>query len=168
MVEEKPPRSVTIAAPVEPAQSEPNPTRQRRKTADEYRKLGKGKRSKPKVAQQQPIIVPDGEPQFRLFFLGFMTVFGSIGFSFWLEYGDIAYNESQLYDLFLDNICCFFCNGIAIGLGIIGIYCIQYGNWKYKKNGAEYSTVLWFLGAGFLILVGIACFWFWLEMDNGW
>jgi len=24
------------------------------------------------------------------------------------------------------------------------------------------------LGAGFLILVGIACFWFWLEMDNGW
>jgi hypothetical protein len=164
MTEEKPPRSITIAAGVEPAQSEPNPTRPRRKTAEEYRKVWRGKRSKPKVAQQQPIIVPDGEPPFRLFVLGFMTVFGSIGFSFWLEN---VYYDSQLYDLLYDNVCCFFCNGIAIGLGIIGFYCIQYRNWKHK-NGAYNSAVLWGLGAGFLILVSIACFWFWLEMDNWW
>ena len=167
MVEEKPPRSVTIAAPVEPAQSEPNPTRQRRKTADEYRNLGKGKRSKPKVVQQQPIIVPDGEPQFRLFFLGFMTVFGSIGFSFWLENGDIDSTKYFSLDgILYDNVCCFFCNGIAIGLGIIGIYCIQYGNWKHK-NGAEYSAALWHLGAGFLMLFSIACFLFFVSVGNG-
>ena len=159
MVEEKPPRSITIAAGVEPAQSEPNPTRPRRKTAEEYRKVWRGRRSKPKVAQQQPIIIPDGKPPFRLFFLGFMIVFGSIVFPFLLESFDGAFGDFQLYDLLYDNVCCFLCNGIAIGLGIIGIYCIQYGNWKHK-NGAEYSAALWHLGAGFLILVSIACFLF--------
>ena len=167
MVEEKPPRSITIAAGVEPAQSEPNPTRPRRKTAEGYRKLGKGKRSKPKVAQQQPIIVPDGKPQFRLFVLGFMTVFGSIGFSIWLVNVDIAYNESQLYGLLYDNVCCFLCNGIAIGLWIIGFYCIQYGNWE-QKDGAKFSAGFMYMSAGFLILAGIVSFWIWLEMPNWW
>tara|TARA_B100000767_G_C19768429_1_gene538744 strand:- start:275 stop:769 length:495 start_codon:yes stop_codon:yes gene_type:complete len=164
MVEGKPPQSITIAAPVEPAQSEPDQTHQRRKTAEEYRKVWRGKRSKPKVAQQQPIIVPDGKPSFGLFFLGFMTVFGSIGFPFLL---DSIFIDSQLYYLLDDNVCCFLCNGIAIGLGIIGFYCIQYGNWE-DKNGAKYSAVFSYLSAGIVILAGIASFWIWLEMPNWW
>ena len=167
MVEGKPPQSITIAAPVEAAQSEPDQTRRRRKTAEEYRKVWRGKRSKPKGAQQQPIIIPDGKPPFRLFFLGFMIVFGSIVFPFLLESFDGAFGDFQLYDLLYDNVCCFLCNGIAIGLWIIGFYCIQYGNWE-QKDGAKFSAGFMYMSAGFLILAGIVSFWIWLEMPNWW
>ena len=162
MVEGKPPQSITLAAPVEPAQSEPDQTRQRRKTADEYRKVWRGKRSKPKVAQQQPIIVPDGKPSFGLFFLGIMIVFGSTIFPSLL---DSFYIDSQLYYLLYDNVCCFLCNGIAIGLWIIGFYCIQYGNWE-QKGGATSSAGFTYMSAGIFILAGIVSFLIWVSMPK--
>ena len=162
MVEGKPPQSITIAAPVEAAQSEPDQTRRRRKTAEEYRKVWRGKRSKPKVAQQQPIIIPDGKPPFRIFFLGIMIVFGSIISPSLL---DSIYIDSQLYDLLYDNVCCFLCNGIAIGLWIIGFYCIQYGNWE-QKNGATSSAGFTYMSAGTVILAGIVSFLIWVSMPK--
>ena len=165
MVEGKPPQSITLAAPVEPAQSEPDQTRQRRKTADEYRKVWRGRRSKPKVAQQQPIIIPDGKPPFRIFFLGIMIVFGSIVFPSLLESVEVAYGDFQLYDLLYDNVCCFLCNGIAIGLWIIGFYCIQYGNWE-QKNGATSSAGFTYMSAGIVILAGIVSLLIWLAMPK--
>lgn len=162
MVEGKPPQSITLAAPVEPAQSEPEQTRQGRKTADEYRKVWRGRRSKPKVAQQQPIIVPDGKPSFGLFFLGIMIVFGSTIFPSLL---DSFYIDSQLYYLLYDNVCCFLCNGIAIGLWIIGFYCIQYGNWE-QKGGATSSAGFTYMSAGIFILAGIVSFLIWVSMPK--
>ena len=93
-----------------------------------------------------------------------MIVFGSIGFPFLL---DSVYIDSQLYYLLYDNVCCFLCNGIAIGLWIIGFYCIQYGNWE-QKDGAKFSAGFMYMSAGILILAGIASFWIWLEMPNWW
>ena len=162
MVEGKPPQSITIAAPVEAAQSEPDQTRRRRKTAEEYRKVWRGKRSKPKVAQQQPIIIPDGKPPFRIFFLGIMIVFGSIISPSLL---DSIYIDSQLYYLLYDNVCCFLCNGIAIGLWIIGFYCIQYGNWE-QKDGATSSAGFTYMSAGTVILAGIVSFLIWVSMPK--
>ena len=169
MVQGKPPESITISEPVGPAQSKLDQTRQRRKNWKKIeRPVGAkrskpkpvdAKRSKPKVTQQQPIIVPDGKPTLSLFILGFATVFGSLGLPFaLLEQG--LFDDSLLHDLLVENVCCFLCNGTAIGLWIIGYYCIQYGRWK-AKNDASISAGMLYTTAGFLIIIGLISSWIW-------
>lgn len=166
MVKGKPPESITIeehsSDPAVAGWASKKRTRSASSKTENWKSIERpvdAKRSKPKVTQQQPIIVPDGKPALSLFIMGFATVFGSIGLPFaLLEQG--LFDDSLLYDLLVENVCCFLCNGTAIGLWIIGYYCIQYWRWKVK-NDAPISAGMLYTTAGFLIIIGLISSWIW-------
>lgn len=165
MVEGENSQSIIVAAPAEPAKTEPDRTRRSRKNWKTTEWPVDVERSKRKAAQNQPITVADGMPPFKLFLLGFTTVFGSAMFPFLLGTVDVVSGDFPLYDFLYDNVCCFLCNGIAVGLGIIGYYCIQYGNWE-ANNGGNYSAVFMYVSAGLLTFAGIASIWIWSQVPN--
>ena len=148
MVEGKPPESVTLAAPIEatpPQAAHTFRAQTQQPEIDTY--------STDKLSTYEPIVILDRKPPLSMLMLGLLIAGGAVflPFVFFLGVVEVEY-------LVEDSLCCFFCNGIAFGLGIIGVYSIQYGIWEQTNDKTVSATFSYIIG-GITVLIGLISIW---------
>lgn len=78
---------------------------------------------------QQPIIIVDDSPPYKLLWTSLILIFLSTLFPFLVTDMDFGIN--------LDDIMCFvLCNGNATGLILLGTFSVKFASWKKRHGGS--------------------------------
>lgn len=143
MVQDKPPEAITL----QPA-NQPNPIRQTNTFSGEIQQVAPMISGQATMPGQQPLVVSSGKPSPALILGGFLTIVGSTIIPIITAFGDgFSYVDDE-------TLCCFLCNGNALGLGMMAVYSFQYGAWETDTGKKGSAAMSFIVGVGALLIGG--------------
>ena len=144
MAQDKPPEAITL----QPA-NQPNPTRPANTFSGEIQQVAPMISGQAAMPGQQPIVVSSGKPSPALMLCGFLTMLRATIIPILTAFGDGFSNVDG------ETLCCFLCNGNAMGLGMIAVYSFQYGAWESNTGKQGSAAMSYIVGVGALAIGGV-------------